>query len=370
MPLRILHTGDIHLGAKFIALGNKGPEQRQQLLATFDDLVQLAVDEGVDLVLLAGDLFDSEHPSKDVLERVYSRLESLTGRDILVFISPGTHDRYGPGSPYAVQPLSTLRGLTVFKSEHMAPVHVPELDCTVFGNANMHPYENKYPLSGFSAAGDSRWKVGMLHAGFEIPDVIEDTYLVTADQVAGSGLDYLALGHLHSTSDRSVGGVTAFYCGAPEMISIRKGDFGNALLVDLDGEARVRPVRTGRRTFQELMVRAEDVQSSIALATMLEPLADPDRVLKLSVEGLRQVGHPDIQALAEEFAGRFFHIAVSDRSRPAPTSVDPDVYPEGSPARTFLRALESRLEGASEPEREEIMEAMQVGLSLLGEGGE
>lgn len=370
MPLRILHTADAHLGAKFLGLGEKGRLQRSQLLETFEAVVDLAIGREVNLFLVAGDLFDSNRVPKSTLTRVASRLEKLAAAGIEVCVSPGTHDPYGPDSVYEDPRLSGIPGLSVFKSEKMVPVHFPELDCTVYGNANMSPFQNKYPLAGFKVTDDSRWRVGMVHANFEIPDVTEDTYVVTAGQVGSSGLDYLALGHLHSLSDRSLGTVKAYYPGSPEMVRMRKGEFGNVLLVEMDDDVQVTAVSVGRRFLEEVTLRAEDIDSAASLRVALEAHKGPEKVLKLNIEGLRPPGYPDVAGLAGEMADFFFHIDVTDRSTPAPATVGPGAYPEDTPAGVYLRILHSRLQGCSASEADEVHEAMQVGISLLlGEGG-
>jgi exonuclease SbcD len=76
--LKILHTADIHLGAKFSGLGSKGDSQREQLRATFKNVIATAINERVNIVLIAGDLFDAYaktgfekeyHPSKKGLSK-------------------------------------------------------------------------------------------------------------------------------------------------------------------------------------------------------------------------------------------------------------------------------------------------------------
>ena len=86
MPLRILHTADAHLGAKFLGLGEKGRLQRSQLLETFEAVVDLAIGREVNLFLVAGDLFDSNRVPKSTLTRVASRLEKLAAPGIRRFL--------------------------------------------------------------------------------------------------------------------------------------------------------------------------------------------------------------------------------------------------------------------------------------------
>ncbi len=365
MPLKILHTADVHLGAKFLGLGKKGQDQRSRLLQAFDDTVNLAIREKVDLVLIAGDLFDSNEVSKTLLAQVAYRLQDLSAVGIPTFISPGTHDPYGPDSVYNAPELTAIEGLTIFESEEMRGAAAPGLDCTVYGNANMKPFKNRYPLDSLKVSDDTRYNVGVMHASFEIPDLVDDTYVVTPEQVAACRLDYLALGHIHSYSDRSRGMVSAFYPGSPEMVRMQKGGSGNVLVVELgDEETWVRPFHTGRIKYEELNIKAEDATTS-ALVALLEQHADPDKALQLNIEGFRPAGYPRAEDVIENLPEMFFNIKVNDRSWPAPAGIDPNAYPPGSPAAEYLSVLSSKLEGASGSELEEIQEAMMIGLSLL-----
>jgi hypothetical protein len=100
---------------------------------------------------------------------------------------------------------------------------------------------------------------------------------------------------------------------------------------------------------------------------MLESRADPDKVLQIYIDGLRSPEYPDVAEITEELSDLFFLVKVTDRSWPAPATLDPNAYPAGSPAAEYLRILLSRLEQATSSESEEIQEAMQVGLSMLVE---
>ena len=79
-PLKFLHTADLHLGAKFVKLGGKGVKQRKRLCQVFLDIVDLAIQEKVDVVLLAGDTFDNQHPSSDSLTAFRIARNRNTGR--------------------------------------------------------------------------------------------------------------------------------------------------------------------------------------------------------------------------------------------------------------------------------------------------
>jgi len=94
--LKILHTGDIHLDTPFSRLdARRGEIRRGELRTSFISMMQYAKENGVDMILIAGDLFDSEYVTREsmaLLTREFSRF----GKPVV--IAPGNHDCIAPGS--------------------------------------------------------------------------------------------------------------------------------------------------------------------------------------------------------------------------------------------------------------------------------
>ena len=67
--LRIIHTADVHLGARHDDLGEQASAQRERQFAAFVATIDLAIAEKVDLVLISGDLFDSNVQPRRSVER-------------------------------------------------------------------------------------------------------------------------------------------------------------------------------------------------------------------------------------------------------------------------------------------------------------
>ena len=99
--IKFLHTADLHLDAPFAALS---PEQaaarRQEQRELLTELAEVANTHDCDLVLLAGDLFDSAGASDETLLALRRALASIRAP---VFISPGNHDCLLPGSAYLTE---------------------------------------------------------------------------------------------------------------------------------------------------------------------------------------------------------------------------------------------------------------------------
>jgi len=95
MTLKILHTGDIHIGITFGSRGYSDPLRRQLVEARFEvteRIVNKANEEKCDLLVIAGDLFDRANVKKVDIERTAKILKSFTGKCVAVL--PGNHDFY------------------------------------------------------------------------------------------------------------------------------------------------------------------------------------------------------------------------------------------------------------------------------------
>ena len=106
--LRLLHTADVHLGARHTDLGERAAVLRERQFTAFRVTVDLAVVEKVDLVLIAGDLFDSNTQPRRSVERVAAELGRLAKASIRTVIIPGTHDVYDGASIYRSYDLAAM----------------------------------------------------------------------------------------------------------------------------------------------------------------------------------------------------------------------------------------------------------------------
>src|ERR687892_1385568 len=135
--LRLLHTADVHLGARHADLGDRAATQRERQFAAFVSTIDLALAEKVDLVLIAGDLFDSNVQPKRSVERAAAQLERLATGRIRTVIVPGTHDVYDRSSIYRAYDLKALAGSTpdddwvTVLTPDRPRIHLPSCDVVV-----------------------------------------------------------------------------------------------------------------------------------------------------------------------------------------------------------------------------------------------
>jgi DNA repair protein SbcD/Mre11 len=385
--LRLLHTADVHLGARHADLGDAASGQRERQFAAFRASVDLAIAEQVDLFLVAGDLFDSNVQPRRSVERVAGELARLAQARIRSILVPGTHDVYDRSSVYRAYDLPALAGtrpaeeLVVVLTPAQPWIHIPALDAVVHGPVFATKRAPHSPLRDIASVVTpaATWKLGLLHASVAIPGRTEhDEVVVTVDEIAASGLDYLALGHWHSAQVSRAKGVTYAYAGAPEPVAVDQDRAGKVLLVTLDEVEGRRTVAVeeravGRTSFRRIDLDALTVGSQPALLEKLRAIADPDLVLDVRLIGVRP-DELDVEPLEVEEAlrGSFLRVRVRDASQPALT--EGALPPAETIAGAFIRNVEGRIaeleaSGAdpatAEAEAEELRDVLRLGRLLL-----
>ncbi len=378
--LRLLHTADVHLGARYADLGDQAAAQRERQFAAFKASVDLAIAERVDAVLIAGDLFDSNVQPRRSVDRVAVELKRLAEARIRTVLIPGTHDVYDRASIYRAHDLPALAGAT---GTDLVTVLAPERPSVTFGPLDLTVHARVFatkrapesPLHGLAIDPSlSTWHVGMIHGSIAIPNSTEhDEVVITNEEIAASGLDYLALGHWHSTSNGKAGGTTWAYAGAPEPVALDQDRAGQVLLVSLDQRdgaktVTVEPRQVGRTRFEKVELDAATVASQPALIEQLAGRADPDVVLDVRLIGVR----PDtldvhVEEVESALAAQFLKVRVRDRSTaPLP---DGPIPPEDTVLGALIRDLEAGIaeaEAAQDADRAlELRDVLRLGRLLL-----
>jgi len=364
--IKIVHTADIHLGREFPILRKRGKEYRRQLLKTFEQIIKFAIDQQVSVVLIAGDLFDTNRVHGDVVGTVLSEFKKLEEANIRVCICPGTHDAYNDESIYRF--VGFPSNVTVLTPDHDHEIF-EDLDLTVYGKAFDGKLVGKSPLQGLSLVEESKFHVGIAHCSIRREGWIEkDSMILDIKEIAASRLDYLALGHWHSFQNFSQGDTKAYYCGSPEPIYMDQKGAGNVVIINIyeKGNIEVNPVRVGSKQFDELTIDVGLVKSMNDIAETIKNKANPDLILKVTLQGLTSM-HCDInaQGIEEELSDRFFGLRILDKSHPKLEEVKAEDFPEQTVIGRFVRILEEKIAEANKEEKVLYGEALKLGFALL-----
>jgi DNA repair exonuclease SbcCD nuclease subunit len=381
--LRLIHTADVHLGARHDDLGEQASAQRERQFAAFKAAIDLALAEKVDVFLIAGDLFDSNVQPRRSVERVAAELKRLVEAKIRTVIIPGTHDVYDRASIYRAYDLVSMAGatadddfVTVLDPDHPS-VHLAACDVVVYGPVFPTKRAPHSPLRDVDVSADAAiatWRIGMVHGAIAIPGKTDrDEVVITTDEIAATNLDYLALGHWHSAQAGKAGTVTYAYSGAPEAVALDQDRAGKVLLVELNERDGARTVaveerQVGRSRFERHELDAGVQTSQPALIETLRGMADPDLVLDVRLVGVRPDELDlDIEEIEAALAPGFLKVRIRDASLPALTEgalPSPDTI-----AGAFIRDQEARIaeleaSGAA-AEAAEQRDALRLGRLLL-----
>jgi DNA repair exonuclease SbcCD nuclease subunit len=257
--LRLVHTADVHLGELPNAWSSAAPDADERAFARVIDTV---LAERADALLIAGDLFDSNRVAEPAIRFAADQIGRVSCPVVLI---PGNHDCYDGSSIYRRFDFRAI-------GDHVHPLYAEEgevvvfeeLGLTVWGKGLVEHAPANRPMAGVpgrdaEARPAGHWLVGLAHGHF-----VEDrrelrSSLITPDEIAGSGLDYLALGHVHVFRDVSQGTVRACYPGAPR-ISYAP-DVGSLAIIRLDPASGI---AIEERRLGALLA---DVESAVADAT-------------------------------------------------------------------------------------------------------
>ena len=231
--IKILHSADWHMDAP---LRQFSAEQRnllrKKMLALPGMIADVCIREGCDLVLLAGDIFDGAVYTPEGLDGVRRALERM---GVPVFIAPGNHDPYGPNSVWARE--AWPANVFVFNRQELSAYRLRSLGCRVYGAA-FTSMDCPGLLSGFRAGGEEQYAVMVLHGD---PSSADSAYNpVTAAQVRDSGLDYLALGHVHAPGRFGAGAGMCAWPGCPMGHGWDETGTKGVLIAELEQEASIR----------------------------------------------------------------------------------------------------------------------------------
>jgi exonuclease SbcD len=238
-PLRVLHTADVHLGSDGYGDAAQEAAHQERSRRVFQRIVDRALTDRVDLLLVAGDLFDHNRVPDETVAFVRTELDRLCQP---VVILPGNHDALSTNAIYDRPDFAAgASHVHVIRRLDGELIELPALDAIVWGRA-MQEHEPEFrPLAHIPGRDDRRWCLAMGHGFFYAErQRPERSSPIFADEVRDTGWDYVALGHQHVQTDVSQGRVVAYYAGAP-MLEWGRGDpEGTVLRIDFSADDGVR----------------------------------------------------------------------------------------------------------------------------------
>lgn len=307
--IKILHSADLHLDSPFEGLpAGKASIRRSEQRELLGALSALARRESVDLVLLSGDLLDSDNTYYETGDELIKCLGRIPAP---VFIAPGNHDYYSPRSPYAR--LKLPENVHVFTTPAIEAVELPELGAVVYGAAFIEKH-SKALMQGFQAPRQEG-VLNLLCIHGEV-GARESMYNpISRQELENSGMDYVALGHIHKASGLQRAGRTWYsWPGCPEGRGFDETGEKSVSIIELSGEdCQLETVSIASRRYQVMDVDVTGSDPLLAIHTQLpdEMVSDVYRII-LSGETEQS---PDLNQLYSSLSELFFELQLRDETR-------------------------------------------------------
>ena len=220
---RVLHTGDTHVGYEQY----HSPERRRDFLEAFEQVVDDAIEDGVDAVVHAGDLFHDRRPSLPDLLGTLELLRRLDAADIPLLAVVGNHESTRGG-----------QWLDLFESMDLAtrlgeePIVVGE---TAFYGLDHVPESRRDELDYEFEPTDAPHAVLVSHGLFTpFAHANWDTETVLSESTVE--FDALLLGDNHVPDTATVDGTRVTYCGSTERTSASEESPRGYNLVSFDDD--------------------------------------------------------------------------------------------------------------------------------------
>ena len=375
--MHLIHTADWQIGKPYgtVADEQKRFRLQQERLAAIGRIRDVVHLQGAQLVLVAGDLFDSPTPAATAVLEVLALIGEMA---VPVLVIPGNHDHGAPGTVWHRDDFQRhQRQLApnlqlLLQREPLLLDQAVLLPCPLLRNQDSRDPSQWLRGLDWASLPTDRPRIVLAHGGvhgfggrdYEADEEAQsgannliDLACLPADQI-----DYIALGDWHNLKQVSP---KAWYSGTPEPDRFDQGEDnqrGQVLLVEVErgGTPQVQPQSTGRLSWHNLRVRFSGDGDLDRFERQLDELT-AGRVardlLRLEVSGsLSLAGHRRYQQLIDDLQNRLLRLRIKGDCEQAPEAAELEQLTARTEDPLIARVaqqLQHRLEQQSDPESEE-----------------
>jgi DNA repair exonuclease SbcCD nuclease subunit len=305
MPsVRFVHAADLHLDAPFAGVDASDPRVRAALVTStseaFERIVDLCIEEGVDFLIIAGDVYDDPRSFNAQL-RFQRQTERLQEKGIGVFVAEGNHDPEN-SRPRDLRLPGNVHYFSAREVERFPVERDGEVVCTLYGRGYEKSAETRDLARDFKRAAGDSIAIGVLHTNVGGREGFEDYAPASMDDLRAVHMDYWALGHIHKPEVLS-DSPAIVYAGCPQGRSPKEHGIRGCYLVEVSpGRADPRFVPTSSVVWEQRELDVSGLEDIDAVRAVLRATCDD---VRSSAGGLPAIVRIDI-------SGRVpFHAALT-----------------------------------------------------------
>lgn len=331
-------------------------------------MMQYVRDSRINVVLMSGDIFDSEYATNTTAEILIREIKNCP--DTVFIIAPGKCDYYNGNPIYSSDRLP--QNCFVFSSDKLSRFDFEEYNVTVYGWAFMEKSFKENPLLGRRVDDASRVNIVCGYADLDAPTDSECCPISLSD-IRKFGADYYALGSRHEASKfSSASGSKYAYCGSLECIGFEENGLGGVNLISLtysDGELYIENKKMSfgyvRFETEELDITGVNISNEIIsrISRMIsDKKYDSETALKVELTGYVEPRF-SVPLNMENDAFGLYYFQIVDKTIPlyGTESFKRDMTVKGE----IFRSLYPKLIGDNEEEKLLAARAFRIALAAL-----
>lgn len=351
--MKFVHIADMHFDMPFTVLSKNGlaEERRLDQRNVFNKMVNYIKENNIEYLFIAGDLYENEYVRKSTIEYINNCFKQIPNTKI--YITPGNHDPYLNNSYYN-------------KYEWNENVHIftklekiEDKDANIYGYGFTDFYSRKIEVP--PVLDNSKINILLIHADLDGSTKEFGEYNpILESELKNTNFDYIALGHVHKSNFED--GKKIIYPGS--MIAGGFDELGKHGIVvgtieENNKKISLQFIPLDNKEFVETNLDISTISSKEELIEKMNDIQiDNNKYYKIILSGTRNI-EIDTNDLIKYIANKNI-IKIKDK-----TKVEYDlekISKEQSLKGIFVKEL---LEQMNEENREQILESIYIGLSLM-----
>ncbi|NLC03494.1 MAG: DNA repair exonuclease [Tissierellia bacterium] len=308
--IKFIHTADIHLGLQFNNVSfhkDKAMARRRELWSTFERIVKKSIEDNVDFLFIAGDLYEERYFTLGDMKKVRDIL--ATCPHVNVIISAGNHDFIDQNSLY--NKVQWTPNVTIFKSDGLDSKEFEELNTVVYGYSwdKIELKENMI-LENIENTEDMN-RILIIHGDIGA----NSNYLpLDLNVLKDLNMDYIALGHIHKPN---LFNNKIAYSGSPEPLDFgESGDRGIILGTINNGVTKIELVPFSKRSFLKVDMHLNNEMGYLDIINKIKEISigslDRD-FYRVHLQGYID-NDLNLSGLEDDLESSFYHIEIIDNT--------------------------------------------------------
>lgn len=306
--MKVIHCADLHLDSsmKTFLATHQANERKKEILLTFERMLRFARNEEVKVIIIAGDMFDTEHVSLATKNRIFDLIRDYNDIDFL-YLS-GNHDEENMLGDIS----NDFDNLKVFGS-----------NWTEFSYDNVSIVGtrlDKYTSYDTLNLDENRKNIVVLHGQISKYNVLDSIETIPLPKLKDKNIDYLALGHIHSFEcDKLDGRGVYCYAGCLEGRGFDECGEKGFVLIDINDTLDYKFIPFASRELKEVVYDISNHDNWFAIEKCVEEEIkdiDTSALIKITLTGRYPLSmNKNIELFLKKLNTQYYFVKIKDETK-------------------------------------------------------